>query len=92
MLQNIIQQHRDKLEGVTPDDTPRQLASVKRENEKRQLLGGIEVGVKGDNKVSALARDLADKFSGKQQSVASEDSSKPVIVFFFLKKSTKYTK
>ena len=47
------------------DDIPSRLANVRKKMQHRQQLGGIDAGIRGQNKVSALAKDLAQKFKAE---------------------------
>jgi hypothetical protein len=62
-----------KLEGLEPESEESKVMRVRRE------MKALRAGVRGQNKVSVLAKDLADKFKG-QQSVAVADTKKTVCI------------
>ena len=62
-----------KLEGLEPEMEESKANRVKRE------MRALRAGVRGQNKVSSLAKDLAEKFSGKEPPKA-DDVKKPVSI------------
>ncbi len=66
----MLQGYR-KLEGLEPETEESKVSKVKRE------MRALRAGVRGQNKVSSLAKDLAEKFSGKAPPT-TEEVKKPV--------------
>ena len=66
-----------KLEGLEPETEESKILRVRRE------MKALRAGVRGQNKVSALAKDLADKFKG-HETMETVDNKKTVCLLWYL--------